>query len=164
METGHTTDRQTLSQAKLKMPIIIPLNHKPKGAIGGDLVLIDASELENFPKRSSEFFDQSGQGGLHVDPKWYENLMVDNLGHKRGDVFLFDDVLPLEGFVPPEKVKNKYTYISLDKFEKNMAKCASTSHSISRVENWCRLSLLLFFESKKMKEYKPKETRGTILP
>ena len=142
---------------------VIPLNHKPKGAIGGDLVLIDASDKEDFPKRASEFFDHAGQGGLYVDQKWYENLMIGNLGHKRGDVFLFDDVLPLKGFVPTEKAKNKYTYNSLDKYDSNMASWSSTSHSISRVENWCRLSLLLFFESKKMKEYKPKEKRGTIL-
>ena len=142
---------------------VIPLNHKPDGALGGDLVLIDASDKEDFPRRAGKFFDHAGQGGLHVDPKWYENLVVDNLGHKRGDVFLFDDVLPLKGFVPPEEVKNKYTYNVLNEYDTNMAAWYSTAHSISRVENWCRLSLLLFFESKKMKEYKSKGTRGTIL-
>ena len=142
---------------------VIPLNHKPDGALGGDLFLIDASDMKDFPRRSAEFFDHSGQGGLHVDHKWYENLVIDNLGHKRGDVFLFDDVLPLKGFVPPEKVKNKYIYNSLDKYDQNSAAWVSTAHCISRVENWCRLSLLLFFESKKMKEYKPKGPRGTVL-
>jgi hypothetical protein len=88
-------------------------------------------------------------------------LLVGNLGHKRGDIYIFDDVLPLKNFIPPRE--DKYEYQFLNEWDHNMATWKSTSHGITKVENWCRLSLLLFFESKKMKEYKNPTQRGTVL-
>ena len=157
---GHFINPHT-HWPETEITAIIPLNRKPKFAVGGDLVLVDASVVEDYPTRSSDFFDQSGQGGIHVDAKAYENLVIGNMGHKRGDIYIFDDVLPLKNFIPPRE--DKYVYQFLDSYESNYACWKSTAHTITKVENWCRLSLLLFFESKKLKEYKNPKRRGSVL-
>jgi len=41
-----------------------------------------------------------------------------------------------------------------------MATWWPTAHCVSRVENWCRATMLLWFESYKVKLNKPKDQRG----
>ena len=93
-------------------------------------------------------------------PKGDKIAFIGNNGI-RGDIYIFDDVLPLKNFIPPRE--DKYVYQFLDSYDSNYACWKSTAHTITKVENWCRLSLLLFFESKKLKEYKNPKRRGSVL-
>ena len=162
---------------------IIPLNDKPIGGEGGDLCLIDGrfdgrDRLEHslrkpISKRSKHLHEWMGLESVDK-PNCIPNSVLDKVGankfsSKMGEVFIMDDVFPIPGyehrdfynpieFETEPEVKEDLRHDGT--FDWNMATWWPTAHCVSRVENWCRATMLLWFESYKVKLNKPKDQRG----
>jgi hypothetical protein len=153
-----------------QITVVIPLNDKPIGGEGGDMCLLDGryndenlyeTDLPN--KHLHEWMGKKPVDRSNCVP----NSILDSVGANRfpskmGEVFIFDDALPLPGY----ELRNDYnpteaeTNIHDGTFDWNMAGWCPTAHCVSRVENWCRVTMLLWFESYKVKLNKPKNQRG----
>ena len=156
---------------------VVPLNDKPIGGEGGDMCLIDGrfddhdrykTDLPN--RHIHEWLDiVSGDRSNCVPNSILDKVGANRFPSKMGEIFIFDDVLPLPGYelrdyYNPTEAETKIE-VSEDlrhdgTFDWNMASWWPTAHCVSRVENWCRVALLLWFESYKVKLNKPKSKRG----
>tara|TARA_B100000287_G_scaffold434474_1_gene499012 strand:+ start:181 stop:1182 length:1002 start_codon:yes stop_codon:yes gene_type:complete len=160
-----------------QITVVIPLNDKPIGGEGGDMCLIDGRyDGENHHKTdlpNKHLHEWMGKDRIDRS-NCVPNSILDSVGANRfpskmGEVFIFDDVSPLPGY----EIRDYYnpteaeTKIEVSEnlrhdgtFDWNMACWWPTAHCVSRVENWCRATMLLWFESYKVKLNKPKNQRG----
>jgi len=140
---------------------IIPLNDKPIGGEGGDLCLIDGQRSRSLPLHlwldDRVYNTGDGSGAIETRspclPKHIlDKVTIDKFSSKIGEVFIMDDVYPQPGHEHPDSHRHQAGRIVgvVDKYIQN-ASWRTTAHCVSKVENWFRVAMILWFESSKVK-------------